>query len=292
MITSRDLVHWERAGHVLEQHPDEKSGFFWAPEVATDGKRFYLYYSPGGRRPGLQFHIRCAASDRPEGPYRDVGTPLTELAKNPFAIDAHAFRDDDGQWYMFYATDFLDFSDHYHRGTALVVDRMASMTTLEGNPKVVKRATRPWQLFQRQRDMYGTVADWYTLEGPTVIKRHGTYYLFYSGGCFENDTYGVDVLTAPHPLGPWTEPTPALTKLGPQVVRTIPGKVIGPGHNSIVTAPDGTDYFVYHAWNKEMTERQLWLDPLTWTPATATLPPLPRIARFAHHIEQMDRAKV
>jgi beta-xylosidase len=291
MIKSRDLHHWEKIGppsHVLEQHPDEKGGFFWAPEVAYDGKRFYMYYHPGGRRPGLQFHIRCATASRPEGPYRDVGTPLTDLKKNSFAIDAHAFRDDDGQWYMYYATDFLDIASSpngHFRGTALVVDRMRSMTELEGSPRTVKRATHPWQLFQRNRDMYGTVADWYTLEGPTVLKRHGKYWLFYSGGCFENDTYGVDVLVADHPLGPWREPHPDRSKLGPQLVRTIPGKVIGPGHNSIVRAPDGTDYFIYHAWNKEMTERQLWVDPLLWTADGR------RIDRFAAHIAQTDAAR-
>jgi GH43 family beta-xylosidase len=283
MIRSRDLQTWEKVGHVLEQEPEERGGFFWAPEVATVGKRFYMYYHPGGRRPGLQFHIRCATSERPEGPYRDVGRPLTDLAKNPFAIDAHAFRDEDGAWYLYYATDFQDIGEKEFRGTALVVDRMRSMVELEGTPRVVARATHRWQLFKGDRDMYGKVADWYTLEGPTVLKRQGKYWLFYSGGCFENDTYGVDVLVAEHPLGPWREPLPERSKRGAQVVRTIPGKVLGPGHNSIVTRPEGRDYFVYHAWDLEMTERQLWVDPLEWTEEG------PRVDRFRGHIEEMDR---
>ena len=130
--------------------------------------------------------------------------------------------------------------------------------------------------------MHGKIADWYTLGGPTVLKRAGKYWLFYSGGCFENDTYGVDVLVADHPLGPWREPFPERSRLGPQVVRTIPGNVIGPGHNSVVTTPQGEDIFVYHAWNDAMTERQLWLDPVDWTDEG------PRIARFAEHIRKKD----
>jgi GH43 family beta-xylosidase len=283
MIRSRDLRHWERVGHVLEQLPEEKGGHFWAPEVATDGIRFYMYYHPNGN--GKGFHIRCAASDRPEGPYRDVGRPLTDVRTNPFAIDAHAFQDDDGAWYMYYATDFLDIEPGIFRGTALVVDRMKSMTELEGDPRVVQRATAQWQIFKRDRDMYGKVADWYTLEGPTVVKRLGKYWLFYSGGCYENETYGVDVLIADHPLGPW-HPAYAASAEGPQVVRTMPGRVIGPGHNSIVTGEDGHDYFVYHAWDEAMSERQLWIDPLLW------LKEGPEVARFASYIRSKSTPSV
>ena len=223
---------------------------------------FYLYYHPNGT--GKGFHIRVAASTRPEGPYQDTGTPLTDLAANPFAIDSHPFQDDDGQWYLFYATDFLDFDDHTFRGTALVVDRMRSMTELEGNPQVVMRAHWQWQCFERSRDLGGTVADWYTLEGPTVRKRGGKYYCFYSGGCFENDTYGVDYLVSDHIFGPWQE---IGCERGPQFMRSIPGQVIGPGHHSIVSSPDGTqDFAVYHAWNEAMTNRLMCVDPLLWTP--------------------------
>ncbi|HVS71926.1 MAG TPA: glycoside hydrolase family 43 protein [Phycisphaerae bacterium] len=284
MITSKDLHNWNWHNRVLIPPPEEKSGPFWAPEIATDGQRFYLYYSPGGTKKG--FHLRVAVADHPLGPYHDTGKPLTNLAATPFAIDAHAFQDDDGQWYMFYAADFLDIlpgPPPTFRGTALVVDRMSSMTSLEGNPRTVMRAHHAWQLFQKDRDMYGQIADWYTLEGPTVLKREGKYYLFYSGGCFQNDTYGVDYLIADHPLGPWHEPAPHdLHDRGPQVIRTIPGKILGPGHNSIVTAQDGHDYICYHAWNHSLEDRELWIDPLLWTPTG------PVVERFAAYIHQKN----
>ena len=124
MITSPDLHTWTWHDRVLVPPPEEKAGPFWAPELATDGERFYLYYSPGGTKKG--FHLRVAVADHPLGPYADTGTPLTDLATTPFAIDAHAFRDDDGQWYMFYAMDFQDIDaasrPPTYRGTALVVD--------------------------------------------------------------------------------------------------------------------------------------------------------------------------
>lgn len=228
--------------------------------MACHESRFFLYYHPNGN--GQGFHIRVAISDQPEGPYQDSGTPLTDVAQNPFAIDSHAFRDSDGQWYLFYATDFLDSDATTFRGTALVVDRLHDMTRLEGDPQEVMRAHWPWQCYERNRDMGGRVADWYTLEGPTVRKRGDKYFCFYSGGCYQNDSYGVDYLVADHILGPWHEMG---HERGPQLMRSIPGQVIGPGHHSLVTAPDGQDYAVYHAWNEAMTARLMCIDPLLWT---------------------------
>ncbi len=269
MVKSRDLRHWERVGRVLEL-PEEPFTCFWAPEIAVHNGRFYLYYHPCRAGKG-GYHIRVAVADHPEGPYRDTGTPLTDPDVNPFAIDSHAFRDDDGTWYMFYASDFLDFDETTFRGTALVVDRMKSMTELEGNPQVLMRAHWPWQRYEAQQQSHGVVADWYTLEGPTVCKRNGTYYCFYSGGCYQNDSYGVDWLEADSVTGPWRE---VGRENGPQLMRSVPG-VIGPGHHSMVTTPEGADYVVYHAWNPEMTDRQMCVDRLDWHNG------VPTIARFA-----------
>ncbi len=278
MVKSQDLQNWTSVGDVLVPPDEERGGEFWAPEVAFRDGLFYLYYHPG--RPGGAFRIRVAVSPNPEGPYIDTGTPLTDAAQNDFAIDSHAFRDDDGQWYLFYATDFTDSDAKTFRGTALVVDRLETMTRLAGTPQVVMRAHWPWQCFEAMRDWRGVKADWYTLEGPTVVKRSGKYYCFYSGGCWENDTYGVDYLVADHVLGPWQE---VGGERGPQVMRTVPGRVIGPGHHSIVSSPDGTqDFAVYHAWNDSRTERLMWVDPLLWTPDG------PVIERFRDHIRSVS----
>jgi len=279
MIKSRDLQHWENVGQVLELPPEEQGGAVWAPETAYHEGAFYLYYHADGNRKG--FRVRVAASPNPEGPYHDVGLPLTDVAKNDFAIDSHAFRDDDGQWYLFYATDFTDHDATTFRGTALVVDRLLGMTRLEGKPTPVMRAHWPWQIYERNRQLRGEKADWYTLEGPGVVKRGGKYYCFYSGGNYQNDSYGVDYLVADNIRGPWTE---VGRQRGPQIVRSIPGKVFGPGHHSVVSSPDGkSDYLVYHAWNPERTARQVWVDPLIWTPAG------PKVERFQRRIAEMNR---
>lgn len=279
MLKSKDLQHWESVGEVLELPADERGGAVWAPETAYHDGTFYLYYHANGN--GKGFRIRVATSQNPEGPYRDTGTPLTDVTQNDFVIDSSAFRDDDGQWYLFYATDFTNTDATTFRGTALAVDRLIDMTRLEGRPTPVMRAHWQWQVYERNRNMRGKVADWFTLEGPEVVKRGGKYYCFYSGGNYQNDSYGVDYLVADNIRGPWTE---VGRERGPQMVRSIPGQVFGPGHNSIVRSPEGQDYFVYHAWNPERTRRQLWVDPLLWSNG------VPRVERFQARIAEMNQA--
>ncbi|MBD1913642.1 MULTISPECIES: glycoside hydrolase family 43 protein [unclassified Leptolyngbya] len=261
LLQSEDLINWHEAGKAL-QRPDPALGDnFWAPEMAYCDGRFYLYYSVGHEDKNHQ--LRVATSDRPLGPYKDCGVTLVDPKTTPFAIDPHAFQDDDGQWYLFYAQDFLDAEGGIRAGTALMVDRLESMTKLAGEGRVVLRARSDWQRFLRDRPMYGGIYDWHTLEGPCVRKHEGRYYCFYSGGRWETDSYGVDYGVADHVMGPYSD---AGNEEGPRVLRSHPGYVLGPGHNSITLGPDRqTEYIIYHAWDVNMEARRMCIDPLQWT---------------------------
>lgn len=253
VLRSRDLVSWTSLGRVLagiERTPRD----YWAPEVAFEGGEFFLYYSVGVEDTGHR--LRVVRAHRPDGPFVETGHILTPHER--FAIDASPFRDDDGSWYLFYARDRLEGE---RVGTSIAVDRLVDMDRLAGDPVPVLSATADWQLFQAQRPIYGQVYDWFTLEGPFVVKRLGRYWCFYSGGAWTGAGYGVSYAVADSPLGPWTEAAGE----GPAVMRTRPGIAEGPGHNSVVTAPDGDDYLVYHAWDAAHTARRMCIDRLRWT---------------------------
>lgn len=264
LLRSQDLVEWTATGHAL-QRPDPALGnSFWAPEIAQSAGRWYLYYSVG--HGDSRHQLRVASSREPLGPYIDVGA-LTSPEDVPFAIDPHPFRDVDGQWYLFHARDFLEQVDHIGRevrpGTALVVSPLIEMTSLAPETCTVARARCDWQRFAAGRRMYGGVFDWHTLEGPFVVRRGATYYCFYSGGCWQTDTYGVDYVVAGNALGPWSD---AGAESGPRVLRSVPGRMVGPGHCSVVTGPDDkTDYLAYHAWDPGMSARRLCIDELLFT---------------------------
>ncbi len=261
LLTSADMTRWEPAGEALERPDPGLGANFWAPEVAYEDGRFWLYYSVG--HGDKRHQIRVASSEQPLGPYRDAKKePLVAPNDPPFAIDPHPFRDDDGRWFLFYARDYLD-ADSFRAGTGLAMDRLVTMAQTAGEERPVVRARHDWQRFMADRPIYGGVYDWHTLEGPFLRKHEGRYYCFYSGGRWETESYGVDYAVADAVTGPYSE---TANGAGPRVLRTEPGKVIGPGHNSIVTAPDGSDALVYHAWDAAMTARRLCIDPLLWTP--------------------------
>jgi beta-xylosidase len=262
LLRSDDFVTWRLLGRALVRPDPALGDDFWAPEVACEGGRFYFYYSVGHGDTNHQ--LRLAVGETPEGPYRDTGAPLTDLSVTPFAIDPHPFRDEDGQWYLFYSRDFLKEDSGWRVGTGIVVDRLEGMTRLVGEERVVLRSRFDWQRFQKDRPIYGGIYDWHTVEGACVRKREGRYYCLYSGGRWETENYGVDFGVAEHVAGPYDDVGGAA---GPRVLRSIPGRIRGPGHNSIVRGPDGrTEYIVYHAWDAGGQARRMCLDRLLWTP--------------------------
>ncbi len=260
MLQSADLRSWKFLGGALQRPRLDIGNTFWAPAIAFADDTFYLYYSVGHGDKNHQ--LRVARSADPQGPYEDIGRPMLQPRITPFAIDPHPFQDDDGRWYLFFAQDFLDCSEQVRAGTALKVHRMNSMTELEPFGQVVLRARSDWQRFRSHRPMYGAIWDWHTLEGPCVVKHEHRYYCFFSGGCWENETYGVDYGVADSVLGPYSD---AGNEAGPRVLRTVPGHLLGPGHNSWITGPDGNEYLVYHAWDPSRTLRQMFISRLHWT---------------------------
>jgi GH43 family beta-xylosidase len=274
VLHSRDLVDWRQLGTALSLHGDAFEAL-WAPEVAYDNGTFYMYYSAGGAE-GEGHQLRVATASRPTGPFEDSGAVLTP--DDPFAIDAHPFRDEDGRWFLYYCRDFLEPGGEGRVGTGIVVDRLLGMTRLAGERRTVVRPHADWQLYERQREWYGRVWDWYTVEGASVRKDQGRYYCFYSGGAWREPNYGVSYVVADHPTGPFA---PEADAECPSVLRTSPGRVIGPGHASVALAPDNAqEYLVYHAWDPGHTSRQMRIDPLNWgewgpSSAGPTLDPRP-----------------
>jgi arabinan endo-1,5-alpha-L-arabinosidase len=254
VLRSPDLVHWRSVGGALEPLAEEWATDYWAPEVAVCDGRFFMYYSVGTGDRGHR--LRVAVADAPEGPFVDQGVVLTPDER--FAIDPSPFRDDDGEWYLYFAHDVLDGE---RVGTTVAVDRLADMTRLAGEARTILRASADWQVFRRRREMYGQVYDWHTLEGPFAIRRGGRYHLLYSGGSWETDGYGLSYAVADAPTGPFREPVE-----GPAVLRTVPGAAIGPGHACVVAGPDGADWLVYHAWDAQRAAREMWIDRLRWGP--------------------------
>lgn len=237
-LVSDDLVRWEAGEGALEPLA-EAHPHYWAPEVTYRDGRFYLYYSVGNE---TLMELRVAVSDRPDGGFVDSGR---RLSQEDFAIDAHVFRDDDGSDHLFYATDYLD---HTHIGTGSAKVRLASPFETSGEPRPVTRARFDWQVYHPNRPEKGFVR-WHTVEGPAVLKRKGIYYQMFSGGNWQNDSYGVSYAVTSDIDSPdeWEQVSDGVNTF--PILRTVEGRIVGPGHNSVVRGPNGRELFcVYHEW--------------------------------------------
>ncbi|RKS80285.1 glycosyl hydrolase family 43 [Motilibacter peucedani] len=253
VLSSPDLVTWTDRGGALERLADEPpQASYWAPEVAHVDGTWVMYYSVGSEQSA--HHLRVATSRDPLGPFVDAGVDLSPDL--PFAIDPSPFQDRDGTWWLFFATDELSGE---RPGTVLAVQRLESPTSLAGSPQLLLRATADWQRFEADREIYGARYDWHTLEGPHVVHRAGRYWMFFSAGNFQDDTYGVGLAVADAVTGPWS-----LVGSGASVLHTGVAGLIGPGHNSVLTDAAGDDHLVFHAYDTTRTRRQPYVVPLGW----------------------------
>ncbi|MBP2380369.1 glycoside hydrolase family 43 protein [Brachybacterium sacelli] len=246
---SEDLVTWHGIGNVLEALAPEAGDSYWAPEVCEREGAWWMYYSVGhGDRGHL---VRVARAATPEGPFRDQSVVLTP--EELFAIDASPCRLGDGSWWLFFARDVLE---HERPGTHLAAAPLLTPTTL-GPTVPVLAPYDDWQIFQREREMYGRRFTWHTLEGPHVVVRDGLLLLTFSGGSWQGTGYRTAWMHAASPTGPWTVP-----EAGEDVLLRSDAEFIGPGHDSCTTGPDGQDVIAFHAWDEARTGRYMHLREL------------------------------
>lgn len=246
VLVSDDLEHWQDLGGALiVPDPPQPGVEYWAPEVAHADGRYWMYYSCGRGDAGHQ--LRVASSVSATGPFEDTGVVLT--ADLPFAIDPSPYRDPNGAWWLFFASDLVEGE---RPGTVIVVQRLRDMTRLEGERTVVLRASADWQRYENDRKIYGGIHDWHTLEGPAVIDDgRGGIILLYSGGNWQTPGYGVAVATAASPEGPWQQDPDA-----PPLVTSASTGLIGPGHCSVLPDETGGYHLFLHAWDPASNRRR------------------------------------
>ena len=236
LLVSDDLVHWRQHSWLIDAAklpPD-------CPYNGRSGRRKYTYIQNkywltvnSGKvttddPKGMKTHsIWLFSSDKITGPYTLVNGPLT----NQYNNDATLFEDDDGQTYL------------YCSGNGLFQGKIILPTgTIVGGI----------QKFLDKKDPENP--DWMVggIEGPFVVKRDGTYFMFFSSW---TRGYEVGLLKANSPLGPWKlaspEPIFGTRKKGYRRELAIEGgyenlrfqdsedPYCETGHNALFEGPDG-----------------------------------------------------
>jgi arabinan endo-1,5-alpha-L-arabinosidase len=230
---SADLVHWEHLGDALPEKPQWARGTqdYWAPYVLHDGQRYLMYYSatPDHCADPPCHSLAVATSDRPEGPFVDIGQPL--LVGSGFeVIDPMAFDDPaTGRRWLYWGSGFQPI-----RVQELGPDGMAFAPGSE--PIELIRPNGKKGAFPR------------LVEASWVIRHGDFYYLFYSGDncCGPHAEYGVMVARSRSPTGPF-ETLEKARGVPHSLMLYKSERWLAPGHNSIVTDKAGDTWIVYHA---------------------------------------------
>ncbi len=248
---SADLVHWTNLPDALPTLPAwANPGRTWAPEVREfgsgggAGKRYVAYYCAWSKLSNAQA-VGVAVSPTPAGPFVPAGdAPLVDQREEGGAIDPSCFVDTDGARYLTWKND----GNSRGRDCWLWVQRLSSDgLRLIGDPARLIKQDRPWE---------GAV-----VEGPTLWKQGGKYYLFYSASNFTTCDYAVGYAVAPAVFGPYVKPRPT------PWLSSTPG-VCGPGGEDIIEDGKGRPWMLYHSWepgvNGGKRYRAMSLDPLVW----------------------------
>ncbi|MEO7212922.1 family 43 glycosylhydrolase [Mucilaginibacter sp.] len=233
--TSKDFVNW-----TMQDMNWPTTHNYWAPDatLGNDGK-YYLYYC----QPTVE--IYGASASTPIGPwtplYADNKPVLTNLyVPGVITLDGQTFRDDDGKFYMVWGT--WGIYPGYGCGVGLL---NPDMKTFAKTAKIPNTDAKDF------------------FEGAFMFKRKGIYYLMYSSGFCENETYRVQYATSK------TGPMDGYVygKNSPILTTNADGTVHGPGHNSVLRV--GDDYYiVYHRHNNPHSgggyHRQISADKLVF----------------------------
>jgi len=184
LLVSEDLINWRHHSWIIDASklpPNcPYNGRFWAPEIHYIQNKYWLTINSGmvtEKDPkGMSTHsIWLFVSDKVTGAYKLVNGPFTAQFNN----DATLFEDDDGQTYL------------YCSGNGLFQAKidLPSGKILGGIQKFLDKRS-PGN------------PDWMIggIEGPFVLKKEGTYFMFFSSW---TRGYEVGLLKSKTPLGPW-----------------------------------------------------------------------------------------
>jgi arabinan endo-1,5-alpha-L-arabinosidase len=257
---SKDLLHWERGGHVLAQMPgwaqQEVKGAqgCWAPDISFFNGQYSLYYACstfGSNHSVIGLATNTTLNpDDPAYRWQDQGLVLESQTSDDFnALDPARVIDRE-------AKHWLAFGSFW---TGLKIIQLDPTT---GKP--LSDAQR-YSIARRPK-----APD--AIEAVFIIQRAGNYYLFASFDfcCRGADSsYYTVVGRSKDILGPYVDKSgkPMMDGGGTLVLAADGGEPRwrGPGHIAILRDA-GKDYIVYHAYDAHHDGRPtLRIAPLGWT---------------------------
>jgi beta-xylosidase len=225
IVTSTDLRNWVLHRDALPSLPAwAVPGKTWAPSVVKVGNQFVLYYTARHRTGGISC-IGRAHGPTAVGPFSDT-SPIPLVCQSGYrngSIDPSPYVDKYGRPWLLWKSEGT-------RGIepTRIWSRPLRFDGLEFDGPA-------FELLHTDQAWEGPI-----IENPSVVFTGGKLLLFYSGGRWQDESYGINWAHCAGLGGPCTK------NLGPWVRTT--GKVAGPGGQDFFRTPDGKLWMSYHAW--------------------------------------------
>lgn len=202
----------------------------WAPDVARFGNDYMLYFTSDlARSSPPTMCIGDAISTNPAGPYIPSQTPFICQQSLGGSIDPRVFVDSDGQPSMVWKSD--QNSLELNLPTAIWSEPLsADGLHLLGPPTEIFSPDEAWQNS--------------IVEAPQMVLVNGVYYLFYSGGWFNQTSYAIGVARCSGPSGPCHDTTSS-----PLLASDAQGA--GPGEESVFSNDAGI-WMLYTPWSSSL----------------------------------------
>lgn len=237
-LTTWTMCHADTARFMLKQGEQTFGDWgFWAPQIyKEEGSPYCLFYTANEQ-------VVVAKSDSLTGKFTQKELrPIDGSEKN---IDPFLFKDDDGKYYLYHVR--FDNGNYLWSAEYDIENDSIDKSTLVR----CFGLTDAWE--KTDDNKWSPV-----MEGPTVFKKDGVYYMFYSANHFLNQDYAVGYATAPAPQGPWTKYAG-----NPIIHKSIVGEP-GSGHGDMFKGLDDKLYYVYHVHNCDSvaTPRRTRIVPL------------------------------
>lgn len=225
VLKGSDIDNMSRTGQALPKLPGwAVSGSTWAPTVLKRGATWVMYYAVKHKASGQNCLSRAVAKS-PGGPFvDDTFVPFLCQHDRGGSIDPSPFVDTDGRAWLVWKSEGTGPTE-----PARIWSVGLSSTGLGfvSQPAALIAADQRWEA--------GVV------EGPSMVRRHGRYYLFYSANDWNSANYAIGYAICTTVKGPCTKPTD-------RPILRSEGLLLGPGGQEFFTDRSGRTLVAYHAW--------------------------------------------
>ncbi len=254
LSTSKDLVNWTPAGHVLDRPSQvplkgqHVSGGIYAPAISYNkkNKTFYMITTNVGAG---NFYVKT------KDPSKGWSEPI--YLRKIDGIDPAFFFDDNGKGYIVHNAPVVGKADYEGQRAIRCFEFDVKGDSIKGDFKEILRGGTHVQ----KNPIW--------IEGPHMFKKDKYYYLM----CAEGGTgawHSEVILRSKNPMGPWEEcPNNPILTQRTGLDKNRPNPVSSAGHADLVEDGKGNWWAVFLAcrpYEDDMynTGRDTYLLPVTW----------------------------